>query len=76
MNHTRFGHPGPLGNSIGQSKGKHPQKPYRIKAKDFAQTAQSDPVPVTWGSARRAGIFIFPVFKIRTKKVQQETPGK
>jgi hypothetical protein len=72
----RFGHPGPVGGRHGNSGGKHPQKLRVIKAKDFGQTAQSDPVPLVWGSARRAGIFIFPIFKLRTKKVAQSAGGK
>lgn len=69
---TRFGHPGPIGEHAGHSGGKHPQKPYRIKARDFGQTAQSDPVPLVYGAARRSGIFIFPVFAMRTKKLKQQ----
>lgn len=61
------------GEPLGNSRGKHEARPYRIEAKDFTQTYQSDPVPVIWGTARRAGVYIFPVFKFRAKKVKQKT---
>jgi hypothetical protein len=50
------------GSAIGAGRGKKQHRAYRIEAKDFTQSYQSDPVPVTWGTARRAGVYIFPVF--------------
>lgn len=47
-------------------------RPYVIKAKDFTQSTQSEPIPVTWGSAERAGVYIFPIFKYRSKKLKQQ----
>jgi hypothetical protein len=54
---------------VGAAKGKKQARAYRIEAKEFTQAYQSDPVPVTWGAARRAGVYIFPVFAFRAKKV-------
>lgn len=59
--------------TLGENRGKKQARPYRIEAKDFTQAYQSDPVPVTWGAARRSGVYIFPVFKFRTKKIKQQT---
>jgi hypothetical protein len=58
--------------AVGDGKGKNVGRAYRVEAKDFTQSAQASPVPVTWGAARRSGAFLFPIFRFRSKKIKEE----
>lgn len=59
-------------DQIGANRGKKNNRPYRIEAKDFTQAYQSDPIPITWGTARRSGVYLFPVFAFRSRKITQK----
>lgn len=57
---------------VGDAKGRNIGRTYRVEARDFTQAAQSSSVPIVWGVARRSGVFLFPIFRFRSKKIKEE----
>jgi hypothetical protein len=62
-------------HSVGNDLGKHVQLPYTVRAQDFSQARQASPVPITWGIARRSGIYLFPVWALKSVKVNRQSSG-
>ena len=44
----------------------------QIDGKAFTQASEAQPVPVTWGSQRRAGSYILPLFAVRATPIKQK----
>ena len=48
---------------------KQPGRHYAVLANGFPQAATGEPIPVFWGSVRRAGSYLSPIFKLRGVKI-------
>lgn len=60
---------------IGGRDPKRPGRDFKISTNDFTMAYQSEPLPLCYGAAWRAGTYIVPVWKLRAKKIKT-TVGK
>lgn len=51
---------------------RQPYRKFELQAKDFSNSEQAVPVRVTYGTTETAGIYITPVFGLRSEPIKTE----
>lgn len=57
---------------IGGADAKKPGLKVELEGRSFAQATQSEPIPLVWGTVRRAGTYIVPPFGLRAVAVTEK----